>query len=83
MHYVVLHHWSKFQTNLTTFQWVTQIDSYVSVVQKVKFNKRKLSNEKDSYNKNCQKYSSVPNKRGVLTIGGGRGGGGRVENDAR
>ena len=23
MHYVTLHHWSKFQTNLTTFQWVT------------------------------------------------------------
>ena len=23
MHYVALHHWSKFQTNLTTFQWVT------------------------------------------------------------
>ena len=21
--YVALHHWSKFQTNLTTFQWVT------------------------------------------------------------
>ena len=23
MHYVTLHHWLKFQTNLTTFQWVT------------------------------------------------------------
>ena len=23
MHYVTLHHWSKFETNLTTFQWVT------------------------------------------------------------
>ena len=23
MHYVTLHHWSKFQTNLITFQWVT------------------------------------------------------------
>ena len=72
MHYVVLHHWSKFQTNLTTFQWVTQTVTSDSVLQKVKFNKRKLSNEKDSYNKNCQEYSSVPNKRGVLTIRGGR-----------
>ena len=75
MHYVVLHHWSKFQTNLTTFQWVTQTVTSDSVLQKVKFNKRKLSNEKDSYNKNCQEYSSVPNKRG--------GGGVRFENDAR
>ena len=23
MHYNTLYHWSKFQTNLTTFQWVT------------------------------------------------------------
>ena len=23
MHYVALHHWSKFKTNLTTFEWVT------------------------------------------------------------
>ena len=23
MYYVTLHHWSKFQTDLTTFQWVT------------------------------------------------------------
>ena len=23
MHFNALHHWSKFQTNLTTFQWVT------------------------------------------------------------
>ena len=23
MHYVALHHWLKFQMNLTTFRWVT------------------------------------------------------------
>ena len=63
MHYVALHHWSKFQMNLTTFWWVTskktdqeQPKIVLSAGMKT-FEISKLVNCKSDINETCPRYA--------------------------
>ena len=65
MHYVALHHWSKFKMNLTTFRWVRskkptrkkQPKIVLSAGMKT-FEISKLVNCKSDVNETCPRYAS-------------------------
>ena len=60
MHYVALHHWSKFQRNLTTCQWVTSKKSPRSSLKLYlllkTFEISKLENYKSDINETWPRY---------------------------